>query len=159
MTDELIQRVDQELQDLAAEDGTLASQEEDVRRRRNEIRGRMAYLTNGLEFVRNIMERQVGATPEAGFFEASAVPTRTMTGTQTVADLSAEMMKQRGGTMKVRDILVELVKLGKLKGAKADYGTVFGTLSRNPARFRRVSPGEFELAIPREVASVATRPE
>ncbi|HEV8699149.1 MAG TPA: hypothetical protein VGQ89_15740, partial [Candidatus Limnocylindrales bacterium] len=58
----------------------------------------------------------------------------------------------------VRAVMDELVRRGKLKGVRSDYGTVFGTLSRNPRRFEQVGKGEFRLAIPRELASAPEPP-
>jgi len=156
MMDELIPRVEDELRDLAKEDVSLSSQEEDIRRRRNDIRNRVVYLTGGLEFYREMMGLEKSHKPEGSPSQYISVP-RPLS-TYTVADLAAEILQERGGAAKVRDITDELIRRGKLKGVRSDYGTVFGTLSRNSVRFRQIGKGEFTLAIPRELASEPQQP-
>lgn len=71
-----------------------------------------------------------------------------------LAQLSYQIIREHGGDMRVRDLLVELVAIGRMTGTHADYATVFATLKRNRALFEKLSPGRFAV-IPRTVSDPA----
>lgn len=141
--DDYFHRLTDEFQRLSADDARLGAEEESIRKQRTDIRARLAVLTAGIDLYNELMEVQVkserNGTPT--FFAVPITPAM-----RTTADMAAEILRENDGPMKVRAILDKLVERGKLKGTRSDYGTVFGTLSRNGNRFQKTGEGEFDLA-------------
>jgi hypothetical protein len=147
--DEFITRIASELRTLEARDAALAATEENIRRERAEIRGRVGDLARVVTVYREFMGlvnktvAPVSMWPEmAGSGSNGTKPTRT------IADIAEAYLADHGGRAKVSDIVAELVRLKRLTGKHSDYGTVFGTLSRNPRRFMKVATGEFAVMNP-----------
>ena len=132
---ELLSSAEADAAELRRKDAELAEQEDRVRLARADVRTQLADLTRAIEVMRKYMK--LPATPEQ--------PTAR---SQSVAQLSYEIMLTNGGQMGVRELLAELVKVGKLKGGTSDYGTVFGALQRNSALFTKVGPGQFATVPP-----------
>jgi hypothetical protein len=119
--DAFLAKIDAEMRDLSKEDRQLETQEDEVRRRRNELKSRLTDLSRARDVYAEMMGLK--ARPTRGLFDSGAsevapeiqVPVRG-----TVADLSYEIMAARGGRMRVRDVLDELTRIGKLKGGHGD---------------------------------------
>lgn len=158
-TDNFTQRVQKELRALARKEDELAKRIEAAQRERATIRSRVTELTKSFAVYQEMMRDMGSVDGEAiespGQTTAnlapipSTVPQRT-NGTQTTAlgttaELAAAFMKAHGGRARIKDLLAELVRVGKLAGNEGDYGSVFGALKRNSDKFVKVGPGEFAL--------------
>ena len=71
----------------------------------------------------------------------------------TIADMAAQVMEAREGSVTVRDLVDILTAAGKFRNPDKDrqnYGTVYGTLQRDD-RFSKIpKKGEFLLTAPAE---------
>jgi hypothetical protein len=147
--DEFLARLDHDMRTLELRDRSLAEDEERIRRERTDIRARLADLNRVATVYREYMGRP---RPETNALDLNLGDATNGTApvalTGTVPDIAAALMAANGGRMKIRGILDEMVRIGKLKGKKGDYGSVFGALARNKDRFYQVGPGEFGLRNP-----------
>jgi hypothetical protein len=139
-SDEFMARLDQDLRDLATSETRLAAEEESIRARRNELRVRIADLTRLRDVYREYMGMQPVSQSDRGLFDTTEMPR-----TGTIADMAYVALKQHGGPMRVKDVQAELTRVGKLRGAQGDYGTLFGSLARDP-RFKKAGRGLFRIA-------------
>lgn len=137
--DEFVTRIEADLRGMATQDADLAAEEEVIRSKRSELRSRLAELTRLRDVYRSYMGIQSGKQPDKGLFDAETPRAGT------IADLAFVTVQQHGGQMKVRAIQDELTRIGKLKGGPGDYGTLFGSLSRD-RRFMKASRGVFQIA-------------
>ena len=154
--------LDRDLADLAREDADLATEEDRIRHRRSELKTQATDLSRTREVIATRIGVSTGRRPETGLFDDRTDirtnggvvevkrPSRGAGG--TVAELAYQEMVAQGGRMRVADLVRYLASIGKVKGNHGDYGTVHGTLTRDP-RFIQVAKGEFAL-----VASAPERP-
>jgi len=150
-SDDFLTRIEDDLQALTVRDDDLAGQEEAIRQERGGLRLRIADLSRLRDGYREYMGMHA-------ITQVESAPMDTPPARGTIADMAYALIQQRGGRMRVADILVELTQLGKLKGSHGEYGTVFRTLARSP-RFVKLGPGEFGLApLSKALASVPPRP-
>jgi hypothetical protein len=142
--DEFTTRAERELKRLAIHEAELEREAEALRLRRVDVQQRILRLNISLAMYRDVMNQQ--ATPEQTERERERAPLPPeLRPKATIADMAASIMSAHGGTMRVRDVLTELTQAGKLRGSHGDYGTVYGTLQRDP-RFEWAAKGEFRLA-------------
>jgi hypothetical protein len=163
-TDDFILRVKRELRSLARREEDLAKRHEAMVRERASIRTRTSELTRLLGVYQEVMgvvpaeetalnepaehPEVVLESPEQIKAGSAPLAHAAESANGTTADISAQIMAAHGGRIKIRTLLDELVRMGKLKGNDGDYGSVFGALKRNPHRFVKVGPGEFALVAP-----------
>jgi hypothetical protein len=146
--DAFVKKATAEIRDIARREEALIKQEDDIKRRRSELRLRLAELTKTLAVYKSLMG--IG-TETAVATQSDAVPIkRESAAGETIADVAFSVMSRQGEPMKIGDLVTELQKLGKLKGGGAsgrgDYGTLYRTLNRD-RRFVRSDKGEFSLSV------------
>jgi len=160
-TDRFLTLANRELRNLQRREEDLAKRFEQMQRDRAAIRTRIAELTKTVtvyqEFIgastddESFNDEHIADTrPETPHVEPSLIvntPPAHVNGeaSMTTADIAAAYMAEHGGQAKIRDLLDELIRVGKLAGKEGDYGSVFGALKRNPKRFVKVAAGEFAL--------------
>ncbi len=64
---------------------------------------------------------------------------------QTIAESCLDIMRRNGGRARVTDITRTLLRAGKIRNYRTGYAVVTKALDRDD-RFRRMGPGEFEIA-------------
>ncbi len=154
--DQFIDRVKRELRLLSRREDELAKREEVIRRERAAIRARTTELSRVMTLYESMMgpptveasdAETVPIAESAPIRPSAAAPVERSDGTDalTTADLSATIMAAQGGRAKIRELLDELVRVGKLPGNEGDYGSVYNALKRHPNRFVKTGPGEFAL--------------
>lgn len=116
-----------------------------------DLRAKRDKLTAAIEAIEELQgeaPRATVVTPRA----AHIAPSRKQR-SGTVASIAHELIRTHGGPMKVSDIVRALQGMGKFKtiDARSNYGTVFGTLNDDHARFVKAGEGMFEI---RERSSV-----
>jgi hypothetical protein len=145
MSDDFITRSKLALGELTREDASLSDQEEGIRRRRVDIKARMATLAQAMETYREVMkvpapsESPKGPEPIARSYPVSG---------GTMADIAFSILAANDGRMRMMDLIRELQIVGKVKSGPtgpSEYGTVYSTLKRD-SRFVKAGPGEFALA-------------
>jgi hypothetical protein len=145
-TDAFVKKVTSEIRDMERREEKLKRDAEAIRLSLGEMRQRRVELDRSLAVYREVM----------GVGEAVASP-EVPEG--TIADVALKILRDMGRPATVGYLVAELQALGKLKGGgasgRADYGTVYQALNRDP-RFLRVGKGEFSPAP--EGPSVPERP-
>jgi glutathione S-transferase len=157
-TDGFVKKASAEIREIGRRDEALTKQEDDLRRKRAEMRARLAELNKALSVYKNLMGMSTeDESPQTA--DVQMPNSRSLTGGETIADLAFATIRRQGAPMKIGDVVEELQKLGKLKGGGAtgrgDYGTVYRALNRDP-RFLRSGKGEFSLVpatVPEQPAS------
>lgn len=153
--DALLSQFDREIADLTARDNALSEQESLIKQERDVLKLKMAQISQLREGLLAWAGRNESRDSQAiSLFsgEASSVPEGT------IAEMAYAILRQHGGRMKVQAILEELIKIGKLKGGRGDYGTLYGTLSRDTRRFRRMDKGVFAVVPNAESQGVLIQP-
>jgi hypothetical protein len=121
--------------DIADLDNIIREAEEN----RSKIRQQLALYEQALAVYRQVMD--LPRTPEEQLPLVGGL-------SGTIADMSAQIMEAKGGSVTVRELVNVLTAAGKFKSPEKDrlnYGTVFGTLQRDD-RFGKVPrKGEFYL--------------
>lgn len=142
-TEDFLERAESELRRIVAEDKALMAQEEGVRRKRAEFAEQIRRLRDSVTTYRDLMGIAEDPKPNNSLF---APPVQI----GTIAEMAARYASERGGTVKIADVTKWLEHVGKLthggggESARGNYGTVYGTLSRD-RRFKKVGEGEFAL--------------
>ena len=140
---DFIQLVEAELYKLLEEDRALQAQEQGVRRKRAELGEEIQRLRGAASTYRELMGVAEEAKPSVGLFDDLPVD-------GTIADM-AEVLFRGRGAMKVAEIVGILEEVGKLKrpdigeSVRGNYGTVYGTLTRDKHRFVKKEQGVFDL--------------
>lgn len=150
----ILTRLNKELRTLEKREADLSARIEDMQHERTSIRARVSELTK----ARTLYQEFGADSPDDDGPHAtvktpalaqaplqSHASANTKASLPTTADLAERVMVSQGGRAKIRDILDEAVRIGKLAGKDGDYGSVFGTLKGNPRRFVKVGPGQFAL--------------
>lgn len=133
--DDFLARADEQLTRLKVDKARLLEQEADLRRRRQEVEREIDDLEASLDVYRRVM----GVRPS---------PTRPATPTAepeggTIAEIAQALMAERGGSIRVADLVSELPRLRGDRSVPA-YATVYSLLSRDK-RFVKAGPGEFRI--------------
>jgi len=148
---EFMARAAQDLADWVAENQKLAVDEESIRLRRVELRARITKLLR----LREGYEQYMGIHLSPMLDDALLVPGEIAYGPMgTIANMAYRAIVQHGGQMRIKDVVAELTRLGRVGGSHNDYATVYRALSRD-SRVERVAPGEFRLVLPLDAAADA----
>lgn len=137
--DPFIKKANDELARLFQEEAQLAEREAEVRRERAAHKLRIEALQKSLQMYREVMGLAV-AVQSAAYDTDHGFDS-------TIADRAYQLMRSRGGRMRVAEIADELAALRGDDGtsvSKSDYATVYSSLARD-ARFTKAAPGEFQL--------------
>jgi hypothetical protein len=133
-TDAFLGRASEQLNRLKVDKARLLDQEADLRRRRQEIEHEIDDLEASLDVYRRVMgvrrERQADTAPP----ESEG---------KSIAEIAEALMVERGGSIRVADLVSELPRLRGIDSVPA-YATVYTALNRNK-RFAKAGPGEFRI--------------
>ena len=139
MTDDFLARASKQINTLSAQ---IAEVDELVQRAettRAKLREEQNVLEQAVAMYKKVME--------IPFATREQLPlVGTLRG--TVADMCAQIIQVRGGSVPVRELVQLLAGAGKFKNPKnyrSNYGTVFGTLQRDE-RFRK-TPGKGKFGL------------
>lgn len=133
--DDFLARADEQLTRLKVDKSRLLEQEADLRRRRQEIEREIDDLEASLDVYRRVM----GVRPSPTH---PATPTAEPEG-GTIAEIAQALMAERGGGIRVADLVSELPRHRGDRSVPA-YATVYSVLNRDK-RFVKAGPGEFRI--------------
>lgn len=139
MDEDFISRASELTENLKKDIATLDNIIREAEDNRSKIRQQLNLYEQALAVYRQVMD--LPRTPEEQLPLVGGLR-------GTIADMSAQIMEAKGGSVTVRELVNILTAAGKFKSPEKDrlnYGTVFGTLQRDD-RFGKVpKKGEFYL--------------
>lgn len=139
MNEEFINRASRVIRQLKMEMADLDNVIRDAESHRSRIREQLTLYEQALAVYRQVMD--LPRSPEEQLPLIGGLR-------GTIADMSAQIIEAKGGSVSVRELVNILRAAGKFKNPdrdRANYGTVFGTLQRDE-RFGKIPrKGEFYL--------------
>ena len=142
MNDDFLRRVSEATKALKKDLEDLDNIVREADESRARIRQQLALYDQSLAVYRQVMD--LPRTPEEQLPLIGGL-------SGTIADMCAQIMEARGGSVTVRELVNLLTAAGKFRSPEKDrhnYGTVFGTLQRDERFLKVPKKGEFYLKDP-----------
>ena len=139
MNDEFIRRTGELIKGLKKDIEDLDTMVRQAEEHRSRIREQLALHEQALAVYRQVME--LPRTPQEQLPLIGGLR-------GTIADMCAQVIEARNGSVSVRELVNVLAAAGKFRNPekdRANYGTVFGTLQRDERFGKKRGKGEFYL--------------
>ena len=133
--DAFLERGGEQLASLKADEALLLEKEDELRHRRQEVHRAIEELEGSLEVYTRVM----GLRTER---KRTPAPSDEIEG-GSIADVANALMLERGGSMRVADLVQELA-IRRGEGSVPAYATIYTSLNRDK-RFAKAGPGEFRI--------------